>query len=40
LLYKNFYFQVQKASNKRVLQVLVFEEKNATSVRPDGAEGE
>lgn len=28
LLYKNFYFQVQKASNKRVLQVLVFEEKN------------
>ncbi len=26
-LYKNFYFQVQKASNKRVLQVLVFEEK-------------
>ena len=29
LLYKNYYFQVQKASNKRVLQVLVFEEKNA-----------
>ena len=29
LLYKNFYFQVQKASNKRVLQILVFEEKNA-----------
>jgi len=28
LLYKNFYFQIQKASNKRVLQVLVFEEKN------------
>lgn len=28
LFYKNFYFQVQKASNKRVLQVLVFEEKN------------
>ena len=27
-LYKKFYFQVQKASNKRVLQVLVFEEKN------------
>jgi magnesium and cobalt exporter, CNNM family len=30
ILYKNFYFQVQKASNKRVLQVLVFEEKNAS----------
>ena len=27
-LYKNYYFQVQKASNKRVLQVLIFEEKN------------
>ena len=27
-LYKGFYFQVQKASNKRVLQVLIFEEKN------------
>ena len=26
VLYKNFYFQVQKASPKRVLQVLVFEE--------------
>jgi|ERR1700733_13330859 len=25
-LYKKFYFQVQKASNKRVLQVLIFEE--------------
>ena len=30
-LYKKYYFQVQKASNKRVLQVLVFEEKNADS---------
>ena len=28
ILYKNYYFQVQKASTKRVLQVLVFEEKN------------
>lgn len=27
-LYKHFYFQVQKASNTRVLQVLIFEEKN------------
>lgn len=27
-LYKHYYFQVQKASNKRVLQVLIFEEKN------------
>lgn len=27
-LYKKYYFQVQKASNKRVLQVLIFEEKN------------
>lgn len=30
LLYKGFYFQVQKASIKRVLQVLVFEEKNSS----------
>ncbi len=29
ILYKNYYFQIQKASAKRVLQVLVFEEKNA-----------
>jgi putative hemolysin len=28
-LYKNYYFQVQKASLKRVLQVLVFEEKSS-----------
>lgn len=28
VLYKGFYFQVQKASIKRVLQVLVFEEKS------------
>jgi putative hemolysin len=27
--YKNFYFQVQKASPKRVLQVLIFQEKKA-----------
>lgn len=26
--YKNYYFQVQKASPKRVLQVLIFEDKN------------
>lgn len=31
LLYKNFYFQIQKASKKRVLQVLVFEEKSPRS---------
>ena len=30
LLYKGFYFQVQKASAKRVLQVLVFEDKGTT----------
>lgn len=30
VLYKGFYFQVQKASVKRVLQVLVFEEKNSS----------
>jgi len=29
VLYKNYYFQVQKASKKRVLLVLVFEEKSA-----------
>ena len=34
-LYKNYYFQVQKASNKRVLQVLVFEEKNPGSSEND-----
>lgn len=27
ILYKKFYFQVQRASTKRVFQVLVFEEK-------------
>ncbi len=31
LLFKGYYFQVQKASNKRVLQVLVFEEKQNNS---------
>ena len=35
LLYKGFYFQVQKASIKRVLQVLVFEEKNGSSQLTD-----
>ncbi len=30
-LYKNFYFQVQKASHTRVLQVLIFEEKGQNS---------
>jgi putative hemolysin len=33
-LYKKFYFQVQKASNKRVLQVLIFEE-NKTHTEHD-----
>jgi CBS domain containing-hemolysin-like protein len=28
LLYKKYYFQIQKASMKRVLQVLIFEDKN------------
>jgi magnesium and cobalt transporter len=28
ILYKNYYFQVQSASPKRVLQVLIFREKN------------
>ncbi|MCK5632264.1 HlyC/CorC family transporter [bacterium] len=28
LLYEGFYFQIQKATEKRVLQVLIFEEKN------------
>lgn len=31
LLYKGFYFQVQKASNKRVLQVLVFAESQSNN---------
>ncbi|CAN5203639.1 hemolysin family protein [soil metagenome] len=35
LLYKGFYFQVQKASVKRVLQVLVFEEKNTSQITSD-----
>lgn len=34
LLYRKFYFQIQKASNKRVLQVLIFEEKNTQLARP------
>lgn len=29
VLYKNFYFQIQKASQKRVFQVLIFSEKSA-----------
>lgn len=29
VLYKGFYFQIQKASQKRVLQVLIFSEKSA-----------
>jgi putative hemolysin len=32
LLYQNFYFQIQKASQKRVLQVLIFEDKNQKSI--------
>jgi len=35
ILYKNFYFQIQKASAKRVLQVLVFKEKHAMPLDPD-----
>lgn len=35
VLYKGFYFQVQKASIKRVLQVLVFEEKNGSQKLED-----
>lgn len=31
LLYKKYYFQVQKATRRRVIQVLVFEEKHAQS---------
>ena len=30
VLYKHFYFQIQKASPKRVQQVLIFQEKNET----------
>lgn len=30
ILYKHFYFQVQKASPKRVIQVLIFKEKNSS----------
>jgi len=35
LIYKNYYFQVQKASPKRVLQVLIFEEKNSDHMEYD-----
>jgi putative hemolysin len=35
LLYKKFYFQVQKASPRRVLQVLIFEEKNSEHISYD-----
>lgn len=35
-LYKNYYFQVQKASDKRVLQVLIFEEKNPGNHKDSG----
>lgn len=31
VLYKNYYFQIQKASPKRVFQVLVFADKNAAT---------
>lgn len=34
VLYKGFYFQIQKASSKRVLQVLVFEENNTAHQNP------
>ena len=32
ILYKNFYFQVQKAGSKRVLQVLIFSDKNTQPI--------
>jgi putative hemolysin len=32
VLYKDYYFQVQKASTKRVRQVLIFEEKNKETI--------
>ena len=35
LLYKHYYFQVQKASNKRVLQVLIFEEKQLSNIKAE-----
>lgn len=35
ILYKNFYFQVQKASPRRVLQVLILEEKDIISSASD-----
>lgn len=35
LLYKGYYFQVQKASNKRVQQVLIFEEKSTPYLTED-----
>ncbi len=34
VLYKNFYFQVQKASPKRVFQVLIFKEKSGQKEAP------
>lgn len=34
VLYKEFYFQVQKASQKRVFQVLIFSEKSAQAPTP------
>jgi putative hemolysin len=33
VLYKNFYFQIQKASPKRVKQVLIFTQKDQTSLQ-------
>ena len=35
VLYKNYYFQIQKASPKRVKQVLIFEENNQPSNHND-----
>jgi len=35
LLYKHFYFQVQKGSHKRVLQVLIFEESQLSQVKTE-----
>ena len=38
--YKNYYFQIQRASDKRVNQVLIFEEKNATQEKEEEEEKE
>lgn len=37
ILYKNYYFQIQKASPKRVFQVLIFKEKNGEAPEIDSS---